>query len=64
MSEFTKRDLAFIQRLNALAKYPRGIRTMTTSRKIVARLIKLHDKYGKQQLHETIDEVKANEMGT
>jgi hypothetical protein len=60
MSEFTNRDLAFIQRLNSLAKYPRGIRTMTTSRKIVNRLIKLHDKYGREAIHETIDKVKTN----
>lgn len=64
MNEFTTEDLLFIQELNSLMKTAEGKLVATTSPKLINKLFELHEKYGRQQLFETIDEVKANEMGT
>ena len=61
MSEFTTEDLLFIQELNSLAKSPEGLKIMTTSPKLIGKLFELNEKYGRQQLHETINKVKAKE---
>ena len=62
MNEFTTEDLLFIQELNSIVKSPEGLKIMTTSPKLIGKFFELHEKYGKQQLFETIEQVKANEF--